>query len=80
MGLTSNLEQRFKSHHDKYNLATKKFKEIELVYNETYKARFEAESREKQLKGWSRAKKTALIERNIILLKKLSKSRSLLNK
>ena len=33
-----------------------------------------AEKREKQLKGWSVAKKKALIQGNIELLKRLSKS------
>ncbi len=79
VGLTSNLNQRFKSHQNKYNLATKEFKEVELIYNESYGTRFEAESREKQLKGWSRAKKAALVKGNIGLLRKLSKSRSVLN-
>ncbi|HKC04280.1 MAG TPA: GIY-YIG nuclease family protein [Patescibacteria group bacterium] len=80
VGLTSNIKLRFKSHQNKYNFATKKFNEIELVYKESYKTRFEAERREKQLKDWSRAKKTALIKGEISLLKKLSKSRSMPNK
>jgi len=45
-----------------------------LKYTEKYSSRRLAEKREKQLKGWSRAKKNALIEGNIELLKHLSKS------
>ena len=48
VGLTSNLQQRFKSHKSKHNLGTKEFKQIELVYSETYNTRLETEHREKQ--------------------------------
>lgn len=76
VGLTSNLNQRIKYHKAKYNLAKKKFSDIELVYQEQYQTRREAETREKQLKGWSIAKKKALIEGNKELLVQLSKTQS----
>jgi predicted GIY-YIG superfamily endonuclease len=41
------------------------------VYSEAYSSRIEAMRREKQLKGWTRAKKEALISGNLKLLKKL---------
>ena len=75
VGLTSNLENRLESHLNKYNIGTKKFSHIELVYSEQYPSRKLAENREIQLKKWSVAKKKALIEGNINLLKQLSKSR-----
>ncbi len=45
--------------------------EFILVYFEEYKTRLESMRREKQLKGWTRAKKEALISQNLDLLKKL---------
>lgn len=74
VGLTHNVEERLKSHKSKKNIATKEYSQIELLYTETYKARPVAEKREKQLKGWSVAKKKALIIGNIPLLKKLCKA------
>lgn len=65
------------SHKAKYNLATKKFSLVELVYSEQFQTRKLAEKREKQLKGWTFAKKKALIDGNKDLLIKLSKTRSL---
>lgn len=76
VGLTSNLKNRLKSHKAKYNLATKKFSFVELVYSEQYQTRKLAEKRESQLKGWTVAKKRALIDGDKALLIKLSKTRS----
>ena len=77
VGLTHNIEQRLNSHKSKQNIATKEFYYLELVFTEKYKTRREAEKREQQLKCWTVAKKKALIEGNLELLKQLSKSRSL---
>ncbi len=77
IGLSSNVEKRFTSHKLKQNIATKEFSDIKLVYIEHYQTRQEAEKREKQLKGWSIAKKKALIEGKKELLIKLSITRSL---
>ena len=49
---------------------------VQLVYSEQYQARKLAEKRERQLKGWTYAKKKALIDGNKDLLIKLSKTRS----
>ena len=46
-----------------------------MVYSEPYATRKEAEFRETQLKKWSVAKKKALIQGNLELLKELSKNR-----
>lgn len=77
VGLTSNLHNRINSHRRKENIGTKEFSDIQLLYNEDYPTRIEAEKREKQIKGWSRAKKKALIEGNKKELIRLSKPRSL---
>ena len=74
VGITHNLNQRLLSHKSGSNIATKEYKNIELLYNEPYKTRSEAENREKQLKGWIVAKKKALIEGDIELLKLLCKN------
>ncbi len=74
VGITYDVKQRLNSHKSKSNIATKEYSHIELIYREVYKTRIEAEKREKQLKGWSVAKKKALITGNISLLKKLSKT------
>lgn len=46
-----------------------------IVYLEEFETKTLALKREKQIKGWSQAKKRALTEGNISLLKQLSKSR-----
>lgn len=48
---------------------------LQLVYSEEYATRLEAMHREIQLKGWSRAKKEALITGNLKILKKLSRKK-----
>ena len=74
VGITNDVDKRLRQHIKKKSPHTKRYNDIELVYKEEYKTRLEAETREKQLKGWSKAKKKALVERNINLLKELSKS------
>ncbi len=76
MGLTSNLDNRLNSPKAKYNLATKKFSLVELVYSEQFQTRKLAEKREHQLKGWTFTKKKALKDGDKALLIKLSKTRS----
>ena len=44
---------------------------FQLVYTEEYQTQVEAMQREKQLKGWTRAKKEALVSGDIKKLKKL---------
>lgn len=77
IGISSSLGKRLCSHKSKYNIGTKEFSDIKLVYKEEYISRNLANKREKQLKGWTVAKKKALIEGNMNLLKQLSKTRSL---
>ncbi len=43
VGLTRNLDSRFKSHSHKENIATKEFNKIKLVYKEEYPLRTLAE-------------------------------------
>ncbi len=75
VGLTSNLSERLRSHKSRYNFGTKEFSHIELVYSEKQPDRKSAENRESQIKRWTHAKKKALVDGNIELLKQLSKPR-----
>ena len=74
IGITSNLDKRLKEHKSGYSPYTKKFSEIKLVYQERHSKKSTAEKRESQLKGWTIAKKKALIAGSKDLLIKLSKS------
>ncbi len=76
IGQTNNLGSRTNQHATKDSKAAKFTKDddgFKLVYFEEYKTRFESMRREIQLKGWSRAKKEALIAGEFTKLKKLSK-------
>ena len=73
-GMTSNLEKRLKEHNSNGSKGAKYLrakKPVNLVYSETYADIKTAMSREYQIKKWTRAKKEALIEGNLELLKKL---------
>lgn len=56
IGLTSNINNRLRSHKARENIATKEFSDLRIVYTEKYRTRKEAEKREIQLKKWSKAK------------------------
>jgi putative endonuclease len=74
IGQTNNLKNRESQQINKTKKAAKFIKdgsEFRLVYSEEYETRLEAMRREKQLKGWTRAKKEALIVGNFKLLKNL---------
>jgi len=63
VGHTDDLELRIAQHDAGHfpNCYTYKRRPIELVWSETFHTRYEALEIERQLKGWSRAKKEALI-------------------
>ncbi|MBU4299257.1 GIY-YIG nuclease family protein [Patescibacteria group bacterium] len=77
VGITDNIERRLTQHRNKESFFTKKFSDLELVHTEKFVKRIEAEKREKQIKGWSVAKKKALIENKKEELIKLSKCREI---
>ncbi len=74
IGQTNNLNRRELEQY-KLNTRTAKFvkdnREFQLVYTEEYETRAEAMRRERQLKGWTRKKKEALINQDLAQLKKL---------
>ena len=61
-GMTQDVDRRLREHKHKgshftsYNYATK------ILYKETFPDKHQAARREKQIKGWVRKKKVALIE------------------
>jgi len=76
-GSTNNLERRIEEHKSGEGAKfTKEHFPIKLVYYESFDRIDVAFNREKQVQGWSRAKKIALIRRDKELLIKLSKNKT----
>jgi predicted GIY-YIG superfamily endonuclease len=74
IGQTNNLLARLEIYRRNASKAAKFTKDhghFTLVYQESYESSVEAMRRERQLKGWTRAKKEALIAGNKGLLKRL---------
>jgi putative endonuclease len=64
IGVTNSLERRMWEHKTgKISVFTKQYNCDQLVYFELYENIVQAIAREKQLKGWRRAKKDTLIAR-----------------
>jgi len=73
IGVTNSLERRMWQHKAKtISGFTKKYNCDQLVYFELYENVVQAIAREKQLKGWNRAKKDALAAKMNPELKDLS--------
>ena len=65
IGVTNDLVRRVYEHRN--NLIegfSKRYRTHKLVYYEIYSSSYDAIAREKQLKGWTRKKKIALIEKD----------------
>jgi putative endonuclease len=63
VGVTNNLDFRVFQHKEKLNRGfTQRYNCVKLVYYEEFGDITEAIAREKELKGWRRSKKVALIE------------------
>jgi predicted GIY-YIG superfamily endonuclease len=74
-GHTDNLEKRVGEHLEGLLYGyTRTRHPLKFVFAEEFQTRYEALSRERQIKGWSRKKKEALISSDWELLKKYSKS------
>ena len=74
-GHTDNLEARLASHqHGEISGYTSKRRPLELVFSHQFATRDEAFQAERQVKGWSRRKKEALIARDWELLRDLARS------
>ena len=62
VGISDNPAKRLVEHKAGKSLHTKKFFDLRFVYCEKYSGKHEAALREKQLKGWSHAKKQMLVD------------------
>ena len=75
-GVTNDLTRRINEHNQGMIAGfTSKRLPVKLVYSQEFQAVADAINAEKQLKGWSRKKKEALIDGNFKSLIELSKSR-----
>ncbi len=71
-GMTNDVKRRFEEHKTgKGGHFTKAFGAKAVIFREEHMTRSEAMKREAQIKRWSKAKKLALINNDIILLKSL---------
>ncbi len=76
-GSTSNLEQRINEHiFHKYSGYTSARLPVELVFSQEFADINDAIRIERQIKGWSRKKKEALIKGDFNLLHELSKCKN----
>jgi putative endonuclease len=64
VGITTNLSRRLHEHRSGHVVHTSKYKIDRLIYFEPHDTAPNAIAREKQLKGWRRDKKIALINRS----------------
>ena len=62
VGISNDLVQRINNHSCNRSLYTCRFSVIKLAYCERYAGKKDALKREKQIKGWNRAKKQMLID------------------
>jgi len=75
-GSTPNLEKRLAEHQEGIDCEyTSRRRPVKLVYSQEFVTLLEAFCAERQIKGWGRKKKEALIKGDWEELKRLSKSR-----
>jgi putative endonuclease len=73
----ASLERRISEHNSGlFGGYTKRRRPVELVFAEEFDRITDAIAPERQLKGWSRAKKEALITRDFRLLRVLARNRT----
>ncbi len=78
VGVTNDIQRRLSEHEEGTDPKCYTFRRrpVELVFGELFDDPMRAIAVEKQLKGWSRKKKEALIARNWDKLKELAKCRN----
>lgn len=77
IGHTDNLEARLSGHQSgQISGYTRNRRPVALVWSEYFATRAEAIAAERQIKGWSRAKKQALIAGDWDLISRLARSRN----
>jgi len=76
IGSTTDMDQRYEDHCSGRACRTTKLDPpIAHIFTEEYQTFSEARKREAQIKRWTRAKKEALVSRDLTKLKQLSKKR-----
>jgi predicted GIY-YIG superfamily endonuclease len=77
VGSTEDLTRRLTEHRaGTASRTTALLGPVELIFSEPHPDRSSAVRRERQIKGWSRAKKLALIKGDLAELKRLARSQS----
>jgi putative endonuclease len=77
VGHTDDMEKRAAQHQSgAFTGYTYKRRPVELMWNDAFQTRDDAKAAEKQIKGWSRAKKEALIRGDWDRVSELAKCRS----
>src|SRR2546425_6092837 len=75
VGHTDDLDKRLAEHQDgSFGGYTARRRPVTLVYTEVFDSRDDAFHRERQIKGWSRAKKQALALQDWTELQRLAKT------
>ena len=76
VGHTDNLELRIGQHQSGfYRGYTLHRRPVVLVWSEYFQTRYEALTIERKLKGWSKAKKVALVTGDWVLISELAQNR-----
>ena len=76
-GCTTNLEKRIQEHNfNKYDNYTSVRLPVELVYSQQFANINDAIATERQIKGWSKSKKVALIKGDFDLLHNLAECKN----
>jgi putative endonuclease len=70
-GTTNDVERRFREHLKKTSHYTGYNPPSKILYTESFPTKTQALKRERQIKGWTRRKKLALIAGGLDLLKEL---------
>ena len=79
-GHSENLESRIAAHTSgQIEGYTQSRLPVRLMFTEELPTRYEALARERQIKGWSRAKKETLIAKDWKTIQRLARSKSALN-
>lgn len=77
VGLADDVEARLVAHNDgRFGGYTARRRPVMLIHLEEFTTFEDASARERQLKGWTRAKKEALVRGDLDTLKELSRRRT----
>lgn len=72
VGHTQDIDQRVRMHNEGRGARfTAARRPVAAIYSEPFETELHAIARERQLKRWTRAKKEALVARDLVLLKRL---------